>query len=275
MLQHVQIEGFWERYKIDWRPHSDVNILVGINGSGKSTLLRILGIALTSSQNMALSLGKYLPPKYSLRLEGKGIDTKIKGGETGNHFNNTCDFIMVNTFDEIVREKQALEQEVSPLTASLFAAIFDTRASSLNGYRLRATETPNEGIRISKQLQEWITVVNDFFAVTNKTFEIQGSNVFFRQPNGEELKLDKLSSGEKQLLIILTKVLVQDKEPFIFLMDEPEISLDIEWQYKLIDTIRRLNPSCQLIMATHSPGIFGDGWNDKLVFMEDLLVKME
>jgi predicted ATPase len=32
-----------------------------------------------------------------------------------------------------------------------------------------------------------------------------------------------------------------------------------------------LNPNCQLIIATHSPSIFGNGREDKLFFVEDLI----
>lgn len=53
-------------------------------------------------------------------------------------------------------------------------------------------------------------------------------------------------------------------------MDEPEISLHIVWQDQLISTIRTLNPNCQLIITTHSPNIFANGWEDKIVFMEDI-----
>jgi predicted ATP-dependent endonuclease of OLD family len=55
-------------------------------------------------------------------------------------------------------------------------------------------------------------------------------------------------------------------------MDEPEISLHIEWQYRLFEEIQKLNPHCQIITSTHSPSLFGDGWGDKLVFIEDLLI---
>jgi predicted ATP-dependent endonuclease of OLD family len=47
-------------------------------------------------------------------------------------------------------------------------------------------------------------------------------------------------------------------------MDEPEISLHIEWQQRLIDVIRDLNPNCQIIISNHSSSIFGQGWGDKL-----------
>ena len=88
----------------------------------------------------------------------------------------------------------------------------------------------------------------------------------------EIIHLYKLSSGEKQLLIILLRVFLMDEQPYILLMDEPEISLHIEWQYRLFEEIQKLNPYCQIITSTHSPSLFGDGWGDKLVFIEDLLI---
>ena len=38
-------------------------------------------------------------------------------------------------------------------------------------------------------------------------------------------------------------------------LDEPELSLHIGWQQKLLDAMYRLNPNAQLIVATHSPEI--------------------
>lgn len=78
-----------------------------------------------------------------------------------------------------------------------------------------------------------------------------------------------LSSGEKQLLILLTETLLQKRAPFIFLADEPELSLHIEWQAKIIPSITKLNTSAQVIVATHSPEIAAGG-KDKVIDMEDI-----
>ena len=291
MIRHVKIARLWGQHEVDWRPHPDVNILAGVNGSGKSTLLRVINAALSrKSEDFSclenLLSPNALAPSYTIKIEGDGINVeveaiaKLDGSRSASHIDVRsskvgCGHDLVSTFDNIANEKKALEQELSPLAAQLDAAIFDTQKRSLNSYRLKATEDLDTGIRISSRLKEWIKIVNDFFADAGKAFEIQGSNVFFRQADGNELPLNRLSAGEKQLLIILTSALVQDCSPFILLMDEPEISLDVDWQYKLINAIRTLNPSCQLIIATHSPAVFGDGWNDKLFFMEDLLKTYE
>ena len=85
--------------------------------------------------------------------------------------------------------------------------------------------------------------------------------------------LDKLSSGEKQLLIILLTVLLEDGQEYIMMMDEPEISLHISWQYELLNWILELNPNVQLVLTTHSPSIFSDGWGEKAIYMEDITTR--
>jgi predicted ATPase len=71
-----------------------------------------------------------------------------------------------------------------------------------------------------------------------------------------EIGLSLLSSGEKQLIFIAFNALVASNHCLI--IDEPELSMHIEWQKKLVATLRDLNPEMQLIMATHSPEIMAD-----------------
>ncbi|MEZ5672753.1 MAG: AAA family ATPase [Thiotrichaceae bacterium] len=97
----------------------------------------------------------------------------------------------------------------------------------------------------------------------------------FRLSNGVKLKLSPydLSSGEKQMLMILLTALVQNNKPTVMIMDEPELSLHTDWQEKLIDYIRQLNENVQIIIATHSPSIVINGWHDKVFEINDILVK--
>ena len=80
----------------------------------------------------------------------------------------------------------------------------------------------------------------------------------------------QLSSGEKQMLAILLTVLVENREPYALLMDEPEISLHIDWQQRLIDLIRQLNPNAQIILSTHSPALIMDGWMDVVTEVNEI-----
>jgi energy-coupling factor transporter ATP-binding protein EcfA2 len=73
---------------------------------------------------------------------------------------------------------------------------------------------------------------------------------------GKELSLSMLSSGEKQLLMIL--VATVNASASVILIDEPELSMHVDWQRRLIPSMRLLNPSAQLIVATHSPEIMAE-----------------
>jgi predicted ATP-dependent endonuclease of OLD family len=72
-------------------------------------------------------------------------------------------------------------------------------------------------------------------------------------PDGESIGLAGLSSGEKHLLRILVDVM--QAGPNSVLIDEPEISMHVDWQTNFIELVRSLNPDCQLVLATHSPEI--------------------
>ena len=87
---------------------------------------------------------------------------------------------------------------------------------------------------------------------------------------GETLLPYKLSSGEKQVLAILLTVLVEDHQPYVLFMDEPEVSLHIEWQKRLIDLILELNPNVQIILTTQSPAVIMSGWMDKVTEVSDI-----
>jgi predicted ATPase len=80
---------------------------------------------------------------------------------------------------------------------------------------------------------------------TDKTIEVAAG--------GTKIGLPHLSSGEKQLLLLCVETLAADVNSII--IDEPEISMHIDWQKRLVSSLRKLNPECQMILATHSPEI--------------------
>jgi hypothetical protein len=73
---------------------------------------------------------------------------------------------------------------------------------------------------------------------------------------GKEFSLSVLSSGEKQLLKILVETV--NARSSVILVDEPELSMHVDWQRRLIPSMRTLNPLAQLIIATHSPEIMAE-----------------
>ena len=77
------------------------------------------------------------------------------------------------------------------------------------------------------------------------------------------------------MLLLLLRVFLLEEKESVVLIDEPENSLDISWQYKLIDLLVKLNQNAQCFITTHSPSIFGNGWGDKIIYMEDVTTRIE
>jgi len=118
---------------------------------------------------------------------------------------------------------------------------------------------------IFSQITDFLATIKDF--IPEKKFEFVVGEL---QINGDDIPVERLSSGEKQLLILFVESLLQKHKPFVFLADEPELSLHISWQRKIISAIRKLNPRAQIIVATHSPEIAGK-FSDRIMDMEDML----
>jgi predicted ATPase len=73
-----------------------------------------------------------------------------------------------------------------------------------------------------------------------------------------QLRLTALSSGEQHLLVLFHDLIFcTDEHPALIMIDEPEISLHIQWQYRFVDALERAAAltTSQIIVATHSPAI--------------------
>ena len=132
-------------------------------------------------------------------------------------------------------------------------------------------EQRSQAASLSLPKRKFQDLMDQLFSYTRKSIDRRSNEIIFYQ-DGERLLPYKLSSGEKQMLIILLTVLVRDNAHCVLFMDEPEASLHIEWQQKLISMIRELNPNVQLILTTHSPAVIMEGWLDAVTEVSDISV---
>ena len=273
-IEKIEIRNIWRKFTLRWeRLNPDVNILTGINGSGKTTFFNVTDALLS---------------EYVKRLRQYDVEAEaVIDGEAVAYARGTSaaalkarlegvNYLKISTFDVPLRDRRKMGREESPLLGELKEIVYSVgeNANSFSDYRLRATNFPEQAEHINGRIRRFFDTVDRLFAGTGKRIGIDPlTNQLVFKDGEETIGLGKLSSGEKQLLIILLRVFLMDERPYILLMDEPEISLHIEWQYRLFEEIRGLNPRCQIITSTHSPSLFGDGWGDKLVFIEDLIVQ--
>ena len=112
---------------------------------------------------------------------------------------------------------------------------------------------PDAAFVIIPRSSVFLNILNNFY--NQKSVNVTISNgIQVLDKNGDHLELELLSSGEKQLLLLVCNILVSTSTPSIFIIDEPELSLNIKWQRKIVDSLLALakGGSMQFIMATHS-----------------------
>lgn len=107
---------------------------------------------------------------------------------------------------------------------------------------------------IQNLLEFLISSTNKYFLNKTLKYDISKGFSIFSNDTDERLEFTMLSSGEKQLLLLFSNIITSSDNASIFIIDEPEISLNIKWQRKLINTLIKLsnNNKIQFIFATHS-----------------------
>lgn len=273
-IRQISISGLWGISDLTWELGSEVNILAGSNGSGKSTVLRCLSDMFTKGE---------IAPSHRGRLRTMRV-VFADGSEVSSEqpFDPArYPISVVNTFDTILQESEAIYK----LSDGTVATYLDWELYKLQNrylsYQIEVGRRVIDALQTGRPAADiqtftarktlYFDTLDALLEATGKRVDRDSETLQFRTSYGATIRPHQLSSGEKQILIILTNVLVQDGRPFVMIMDEPEISLHFDWQRRLIEDVRRLNPSLQLIVATHSPAVVMNGWTDRVTEIGDLL----
>lgn len=271
-IKQIEIESLWSGKKhILWELDPHVNILSGINGVGKSTILNKVVKSVSSNGDLQNHV-----------LKGVRIKTEP---EDATHIRYDIIRSLDSNLSQTLTEGEGfLRQALSALAGVGGGSLLDIQLYNLQ--RKYLDYQVNIGNRIIAALQEghadaaqqlsdskrrFQDIVDDLFAETGKKIIRTENEIRFSQI-GETLLPYQLSSGEKQVLAILLTVLVEDQQPYVLFMDEPEVSLHIEWQKRLIDLVIELNPNVQILLTTHSPAVIMNGWLDKVTEVSDITV---
>ncbi|MHB8852378.1 MAG: AAA family ATPase [Ignavibacteriaceae bacterium] len=99
----------------------------------------------------------------------------------------------------------------------------------------------------------------------NKKIRFEEKSLSIIDKKGNKISLSSLSSGEKHLIKLLLESIMGEENSV--LIDEPEISLHIDWQYDLVNTFNTLNNKAQYIIATHSPEIMAKVPDNKVIVL--------
>ncbi len=266
-IKQVEIKAMWGRKHIVWDLRPDVNILSGVNGAGKSTILNLI-----ADQLDAISEGNAVngaDQNVSFVFSPEGADS--------------IQYDVIRSIDRPLMHSNLLEKMADKnVVTELDWQIYRLQRRYLDyqvniGNRTIQYLTSGNPDMISKAAElarpktMFLDLIDSLFADSGKKI-IRDSNDLLFDRFGLKLLPYSLSSGEKQLLVILLTALVQDSRHGVILMDEPEVSLDIDWQQQLIQRIIEINPNVQIIMTTHSPAVIMNGWMDMVTDVADITV---
>lgn len=126
-------------------------------------------------------------------------------------------------------------------------------------------------VKIYDQQRDLDNAIKEFTRVCNK-YLVEKEIVYnesdveigiLQKWNKKPIALAKLSSGEKQIISLFSRLYLELGKPLALLFDEPELSLSIEWQRMLIPDIVASGRCKFLLATTHSPFVFENEFDDR------------
>ena len=246
-IKRIEIDGLWDRFNIVWDLRPDVNILSGINGVGKTTILnrsvgyleQLSGEVKSDEKNGVHIFFDNPEATYIPYDVIRSYDRPLIMGDF------TARMADKNVKSELDWQLYLLQRRYLDYQVNIGNKMIELLSSNNEEERSKAAT-----LSIAKR--RFQDMVDELFSYTRKKIDRRRNDIAFYQ-DGELLFPYKLSSGEKQMLVILLTVLVQDNAHCVLFMDEPEASLHIEWQQKLISMIRELNPNVQIWRTVRKP----------------------
>lgn len=263
-IKRIEINALWNRLNIAWDLRPDVNILSGINGVGKSTILNRSVNYLEQTTGQVKSDEKngvhvFFDNPQATFIPYDVIRSYDRPLVMGDFTARMAD---PHVRSELDWQLYLLQRRYLDYQVNIGNRMIEMLSSAVEADRMQAAS-------LSTPKRRFQELIDELFSYTDKRIDRQSNEIAFIQ-GGERLLPYQLSSGEKQMLVILLTVLVRNGQHGVLFMDEPEASLHIDWQQKLIGMIRELNPQIQLILTTHSPAVIMEGWMDHVTEVSEI-----
>lgn len=188
-------------------------------------------------------------------LEAK-INTYTKNIQKAKDLKNQVDYMLGNYINNLDQTKDDMHDILANLKETMdnvefrrniqysLSKIFEI----INTYEEKCKNINDINLPF-KQIEE---TLNEFMKSKQAKF-LKGNLVF--EKNGDKIFFDDLSAGEKQLTTMFLYIGLAVQKNGIVLIDEPELSLHMNWQRKLLSRIMENRNDIQLIVSTHSSSI--------------------
>jgi predicted ATP-binding protein involved in virulence len=218
----------------------------------------------------SLNFSKKLPSKSdatkSVSKHRNIIDVLSKIGLEGGEFKKSIE----NFFSELTKIIQDLpdipkSKKITDLAATDMNKVFRYEFNKLqfdraNAIASRVEKFSEEVKKIYESIEAFKTLMNEFFSPSQKSVFVDVNGLSVNIANVGPRDLTSLSSGEQQLVVLLTQLWFNPSaiSSNILIIDEPELSLHLRWQEMFVSALLTAHSGLQLILATHSPSIILD-----------------
>jgi len=206
------------------------------------------------------------------KLSGQGL-YEISG-DFINSFMDSNSIDIDETDTKIIQNIETLNimldrsNKVSEETKSLIIQkvenkeIFNRENKPLLLFLINLIQIYNKQKGKDERIKKFRDICNKYLVDKNFIYNENSVNLSIKNElTKNPLELETLSSGEKQLVSIFARIYLACEEDFILFIDEPEISMSMEWQKMILSDILD-SGKCKLLFATtHSPFIFDDEEN--------------
>lgn len=295
-IKQIHIENFFGKGTFEWDLNPLVNILGGKNGSGKSSAFTACYDIMSSEhlsdaknrqlENWCTKIIVTLSNDWTLTWENTdkvgtldisrgsvAVDAAVICDNTGakrslKDVEGEIDVHLINSFEQhlsnaISYDRQPKTQKLDDPTMLdlMIKDQVDKRNRQNTAVMEKYLSGPEDNMQelsaYKQQFMKLFAVLAAFLTGYEKAF----NSDFQFTKGGKTFGYEHLSMGEKQILLLLLMVANTQQQKCIFFMDEPDLSMHIDWKEILIKQLHELNPNMQIILSTHAPSVI-TGWMD-------------
>ena len=215
--------------------------------------------------------------ELKLRVNGSSLVSDIQ--ELTKEFFESLDNL-VKQAEPLTTPKRSGRKTLAEESVQLMLELKESQTEELlnifDGERKRMFEA-------NKSIRNYLEVLEKFLSESGKKLWFSEESLqlaFYIESAGEKAEgvgrnLKDLSSGERQILIVLTYLAFLSCPDSIFIIDEPELSLHLRWQGYLIEALQKLRPpGSQILIATHAPEIAGRARRHSIQLSQKYLPKI-
>ena len=278
-IKQIHIENFFGKGTFEWNLNPLVNILGGKNGSGKSSAFTACYDIMTYEQlsdaknsqleNWCTKIIVTLSNDWTLTWDKTlTVCDNSRAKRSLKDIEGEIDVHLINSFEQHLssavsydRQPKTLKLDDPTMLDLMIKDQIETRNRQKTAVMEKYLSGPEENMQelsaYKQQFMKLFTVLAAFLTGYEKAF----NRDFQFTKGGKTFGYEHLSMGEKQILLLLLMVANTQQQKCIFFMDEPDLSMHIDWKEILIKQLHELNPNMQIILSTHAPSVI-TGWMD-------------